>query len=95
MSFDIKPGSARTLEDLWEQYQLENRPEPPDEKMKILNDLITHEEKLRAVLNAEQAEVLQKYDDCLSDLSAYFQKKAFIKGIRFATGYLIEALSAD
>ena len=35
------------------------------------------------------------YDNCLNEISDICERKAFIKGIRFATQYLIEAIYGD
>lgn len=74
---------------------MENYVKQNDEERKMLDILITKEEKLYAKLNEEQREVLKNYEDCLGEISSISEKEAFIEGIRFATAYLMEALYRD
>lgn len=85
----------KILEDLWYSYLMENSIERNTEKKKILNILTANEEKLHEKLNKEQKEALENYENSLYEINSISEKEAFIKGIRFATMFLIEALCLD
>lgn len=81
-----------TLQCLWYSYQMEKPVERNEEKEELLSRLRTNEEKLRTDLNEVQKDALKNYEDCLDTISSISAKEAFIKGVCFATNYLIEAL---
>lgn len=83
---------SKMLENLWDSDPMEDFVERNEEKKRILDQLIINEEKLRANLDEEQAEMLKICEDCLNDISAIDEKEAFMKGIRFATRFMVEAL---
>ena len=85
----------KTLKDLWNSYQAENLLKNSAEGKKALGKLIVSEEKLNKHLTDNQKELLKAYDNCLNEISDICERKAFIKGIRFATQYLIEAIYGD
>lgn len=53
------------------------------------------EDKLRAKLNDEQKELLEEYDNAISETNGISEKYAFIKGVRFATRLTFEAFCDD
>lgn len=81
-----------TLEQLWDSYLMENPVNQNTERKKLLDTLVRCEDTLRASLTPEQINALGKYDACLLDISTFDQKEAFTKGVRFATGYLLDVL---
>ena len=81
------------LETLWKTYQIENPRELDAEEKRLSEALAGYEDVLRADLNNAQKEMLEDYETCLSELNNHFEKEAFMNGIRFATAYLLEALS--
>ncbi|MBO5356084.1 MAG: hypothetical protein J6B09_08465 [Clostridia bacterium] len=85
----------KILEDLWKSYQMENLLKNSTEGQEILQKLIMNEEILNEHLTDKQKEFFKAYDNCLSEISDICERMAFIKGIRFATQYLIEAIYGD
>lgn len=82
----------KTLSDLW-YYILEQHPfETRAEAKELLDRAVEKEEALHATLTRQQKEYLKKYEDCLGELYDVYEKEAFIKGIRFATNFLMEAM---
>ena len=82
----------RVIEDLWYSYITNCLTEQTKEEKKILRTLIEYENDLHSKLNDEQKNSLKNYEDYLDKLSDISSRGAFIKGIRFATIFLIEAL---
>ena len=82
----------RVIEDLWYSYITNCLTEQTKEEKKILRTLIEYENDLHSKLNDEQKNSLKNYEDYLDKLSDISSRDAFIKGIRFATIFLIEAL---
>ena len=85
-----------TLDALWSDYLLDacGKLETQEEKA-LAEKLVSCDDALRATLSAEQKALLEKFANCLSDIDLLFVEKAFRKGIRFATAYLLEALSGE
>ena len=82
----------RILEDLWYSYQMENAVKFGKEEKEMAKKISIAEDALQKSLNDEQKVALKIYEDCLDEISDACEKKAFIKGIRFAVGFLLEAL---
>ena len=82
---------GQTLEDLWGTYLMEGNEQSKEER-EALSKLVENEGKLRATLNTEQLEMLETDDRYFSEIAYFSERDAFIKGVRFATRYLIEAL---
>ena len=82
----------RILEDLWYSYQIENVAKFGNEEKEMANKISIAEETLQKSLTDEQKAALKVYEDCLDEVSAACEKKAFVKGVRFAVGFLLEAL---
>lgn len=85
----------KTLETLWSAYQMAFPPKQSDEEKAVLNTLVAAEEKLLAELNGEQTRTLKALENCLGDLECIADKESFIRGICFATAYLIEAMYGE
>ena len=49
-------------------------------------------EALENELNKRQIDLLDKYDEATAAQYAAFERDAFIEGVKFATGYMLEAL---
>lgn len=82
----------KILGDIWYSYQMEKHVERTEEENKILDVLLTNEKRLRKDLNEQQKAALKAYESSMDDLYCIYETKAFIKGVRFATQYLIEAI---
>ena len=64
-----------------------------DEETKALIGYIaTHHDKLMCELNDEQKAVLEKFDDCCSELTDINERKIFVYAFRLGARMAIEAL---
>ena len=81
------------LSDLWNTYLFENR----NENARIMQDALRKTEasldKLISTLNEEQRALLGEYEENVNELSGFSSEKAFEKGVRFATKFLLDALA--
>ncbi len=81
------------LSDLWNTYLFENR----NENARIMQDAVKKTEasldKLISTLNEEQRALLGEYEENVNELSGFSSEKAFEKGVRFATKFLLDALA--
>jgi hypothetical protein len=80
------------LEDLWYSYELDNPMMPTKELEEVLEKAYQSEERLRENLNEKENELFLKYEACMSEISSISEKDAFIRGVRFATKYLLAIL---
>ncbi len=79
------------LEELWYSYLEDNDPKLSCEEKRLLEILVKSENGLREELNDKQIELLEDFTECWGELSSVCRKESFIKGVRFATQYLLEA----
>ena len=77
------------LEDLWYSYELSNPKIPTKELEEVLEKAYQSEERLRENLNEKENELFLKYEAYMSEISSISEKDAFIRGVRFATKYLL------
>lgn len=82
----------RVLEDLWYSYQMENAVKVGKEEKEMAKRISLAEEALHQSLNEEQKAALKVYENCLDEISGVCEKNAFVKGVRFAVNFLLEAL---
>ncbi|MBR6506119.1 MAG: hypothetical protein IKT37_00765 [Clostridia bacterium] len=81
----------RVLEKLWYQYLEESEPSQSLDEKIALNMIAEADKKLRNGLNDEQIKLLDEYVELWGDMCNIQRKESFIKGVRFATKYLLEA----
>lgn len=81
----------KTLHTLWEYIET-FEPLSSDEESKALKVVIQRVELLKKALNQEQKELLDLYCDSTDELNSICQCEAFVKGIKFATSYLLAAI---
>ena len=81
----------RVLEKLWYQYMEESEPSQSLDEKIALNMIAEADKKLRNGLNDEQIKLLDEYVELWGDMCNVHRKESFIKGVRFATQYLLEA----
>lgn len=82
-----------TLEDVWDSWlEAETGAACSAQAKELLAKVIQEKDSFLNLLDEKQKDALQAYDDCQNALSAVYEKQAFIKGVRFATGYLLDAL---
>ena len=80
-----------TIEKLWNEYFSEQCAEiNTEEERNLTRKAVELHEKVRALLNKEQEDALEKYVDALCDIEALFAKKAFCKGCELAASFLLE-----
>ncbi len=81
----------RILEKLWCHYLEDDDPRTSLEEKIALNIIEETDKSLRKGLNDAQIKLLDEYIECWGELCAVYRKESFIKGVRFATKYLLEA----
>ena len=81
----------RVLEKLWYQYLEESEPSQSLDEKIALNMIAEADKKLRNGLNDEQIKLLDECVELWGDMCNVHRKESFIKGVRFATQYLLEA----
>ena len=82
----------QNLEDLWYSYVVENGMVRTEQERAIIKNLYEKDEQFRALLNQEQLVSFEEYDKAFNSTYSILEKDAFVKGVRFATRFLIEAL---
>ena len=85
----------KELEDLWQYYLIEVPLQRNNKEKEIIKRYGEAEDKLRAKLSDEQKELLEKYDNSVSETNSISERYAFIKGVRFATRLIFEAFCDD
>ena len=65
---------------------------PTKELEEVLEKAYQSEERLRENLNEKENELFLKYEAYMSEISSISEKDAFIRGVRFATKYLLAIL---
>ena len=85
----------QTLEDLWFSYLIDAPVRRDGERKKILEEADRLEDKLRAQLSERQLGALNDYEDSMGEICSMDEKEAFVKGVRFAVRFLIEALCRE
>lgn len=85
----------KELEELWQYYIIEVPLQRTDDEKEIISKYGKAEKILRAKLNDEQKELLEEYDNAISETNSISERYAFVKGVRFATRLIFEALCDD
>ena len=83
-------SDPKILDTLWEYIETFN-PYASEEEKAILIVVAEKSEKLSKSLTADQALIFEDYHGFLSELHSVERKESFIKGIKFATQFLLEA----
>ena len=79
------------LEDLWNYYLIEVPIKDNKKENMIRSQFIKKEKKLRSKLTQEQLELLNEYDEGVSELGRISERHAFIKGVMFTTRFIFQA----
>ena len=87
----MTPKGKKTLHTLWEYIEA-FEPLSSEEERKALMGVLQRAELLEKTLNQEQKGLLDLYRDSIYELDSICQCEAFVKGVRFATSYLLEAI---
>ena len=83
------------LEELWYSYDMTDTNENEEQRSELLNLIVLNEDRLKETLNEKEMDILTKLENCIQELNDLSQKEAFIKGVRFATSFMCEALGFD
>ena len=83
------------LEDLWYSYEIGRNTSISDEEKTILNKLVENQDKLCGGLSDELIAVFEEFENCERGLACVAEKQAFIKGVRFASKFWLEALYCE
>lgn len=83
------------LEDLWNYYLIEVPIKYSKKENMIRSQFSEKEKQLRTRLTQEQLELLDEYDNAVSEIGRISEKHAFIKGVMFTTRFLFQALYDD
>lgn len=82
----------KELENLRFNYLIEVPIKRSNEENIIINKLTEKDRLFRSSLNEEQIKFLNEYDDAVAQVERISEKNAFIKGVMFATRFILEAL---
>ena len=80
------------LEELWYSYIMENSAEDNAQVKKMLRALVEKQDYLKDNLDPEILKICEECHGIIFEMSGISEKEAFVKGVRFATKYLIDAL---
>lgn len=83
------------LKSLWYSSLMEDTFEKNDEEKRLLIEAAAYEDELIKNMTDEQKENLFEYSRCLGEISCVCDAKAFVKGVKFAASFLIEALNNE
>ena len=82
-----------TIEDLWDLYQSET----PAKFDKDLSEYFKHSElcreKLLENMSDKDKELFETYQQTMMKMECIVEKDAFVKGVKFATKFLVEAIN--
>ena len=82
----------KDLQDLWFDYIIEFPIERNEKERATIEEWSKKEKDFRSFLNEEQLKFLEEYDNAVSAVGRISEKNAFLKGVRFATRFIFEAL---
>ena len=82
------------LNAVWNCVDEEHTHSSKEERM-ALDVVIKKEDALTSTLTKKQIELFREYQDAFSELELITQKEKFVKGIKFATKYILEATNSD
>ncbi len=85
----------KDLEDLWNYYLIEVPIKNTKKEDILVKNYAKSEDKFRSKLSDEQIVFLEEYDDAVSELNRISERHAFIKGVMFATRFIIQAFYDD
>ena len=78
------------LDEIWEMLDMNNN-NPSNEEKEIVSKLVNLENKLLVNFDDEQNNMFSSLMNTLSTLNYLERKDAFIKGVRFATQFFLDA----
>lgn len=63
------------------------------EKKALMGYIADHHDNLRATLNDEQKEILEKFDDCYAELTDINEREIFVYAFRLGARIAIEVMN--
>ena len=85
----MQRGDTSMLESIWNAIQMLDT-KPTGEELNITKKLERIDKSLLESLDSKQKELFIGYVDLLSELNYVSEREAFIKGVKFATRYILE-----
>ena len=84
------------LEELWRGniHPYERVGGLSEEEKELTGYISRHYEELESVLNEKQKSVLEKYSDCLTELSFINEKEIFVEGFCLGAKIMLEVMTA-
>lgn len=82
----------KELEKLWYSYLYEKPITRTKEEITLIKNLLSAEKKFLSTLSPEQEKLFDIYDTANLKMNSISEKNAFIKGVTFATHFLIESI---
>ena len=80
------------LSKLWNHIDMIDVEASPTER-EVIGDAQTHGNALINSFDDKQKVLFDRYDASMSELNYICRQEAFIKGVKFATSYLLEAMN--
>ena len=83
------------IEELWYgnvSYGSECR-KPTSEANELIGYITNHHEKLQKTLTKEQKEILERFDDCLTELTDINEREIFVYAFRLGMKIAIEVMN--
>lgn len=80
-----------SLDYIWDYIESQKRYASEEEKA-IVSKLAISEKELTENLGDKQKELFNNFTNIMSELNYLDRKESFIVGVRFATGFLLEAI---
>ena len=79
-----------SLDCIWECINI-THPDATEEEKRLMKIVAKDEEALIKAIDKEQAQLLKKLQESISNLINSERKEAFIRGVKFATQFFLEA----
>ena len=68
---------------------------PTKETKELMGYIATHHENLEATLDENQKDILQRFDDCWSELSEINEREIFTYAFRLGARVMLEVLQGE
>lgn len=84
-----------TIEELWYLYQSETTAKFDKELSEFFKNSEACREKLLQNMSDEDKNLFETYQQAMTKIECIVEKDAFVKGVKFASKFLVEAMSQD
>ncbi len=86
----------KILEELWYgNVSFENQCGVSDEESKLMKYISDHYDNLYKTLNKQQKELLEKLDDCQTELNNITEKHIFVYGFKLGSKIVFEVMNME